>query len=149
MVLGALADDTVIIQTEALRAMNQDCQLISSDQSWSIHNHTAGEGPIIIGVASSDLTVTEIKEAIQAAPVSATDVPAIEHAKRRVRTIGQFPGLNTDEVLMNGMQVRTRFPILRSAEQSWPQFWAFQKSGAPLTTGTVVIGQGKQYGRWK
>ena len=146
--LLTLADVTVLVQDSQI-ALQQDYQHISADYEVSLRGHTAGEGPITIGVSSTELTVAEIKEAIVAAPQSQTDFPAVEHAKRPVRIVGSFPGLSTDEVLNDGRAFRVRFHQQIPAGKNLPNLFAFNRSGGPLTTGAIILATAKHYGLWK
>ncbi len=146
--LGTLANDTVVFETSPI-TLEQDLQFVSGDFWCSYNNHTAGEGPLEIGLATEDLTVTEVEEALEAQPLSQFDVPAIEHARRPVRTIGVFPGLATEETLNDGKSIRKRLTVQIPAGKALPKIWVMNRSGAALTTGTIVHIRGKWYGRWK
>ena len=104
--LGALADGVVAVG--ALLDLTQDANLISADLSWSFRGHTAGEGPIRVGLANSVLSVGEIGEALDASPNSQDDRIAVERTQRPVRESGQFPGLASLEILKNGDIFRTK-----------------------------------------
>ncbi len=120
---------------------------ISMDARVAIRNVTAGEGPIVVGVAHSDYTAAEIEECLEAvASWDRGDKIALEQAARKVRTVGTFSNVGTEEVLNNGMETRTRlgFMLEPGTTLDW---WAWNKSGAALTTGAVVEANGQVWAR--
>ena len=143
--VGALSNDA--IASAALTGVVDDHYEISADLQWSIRDHTAGEGPIQVGVTSGDLTQAEVLEALAASPTGRSDRIAKERSSRPVRRVGFFAGLNTEEVLNDGKSIRTR--------TKWPaddtdalSAWAVNRSGATLTTGTILTVVGNVYIRW-
>ncbi len=98
--LATLASDAVKLSTAP--TLNQDVLIHSVDTIQSMRDLTVGEGPIEFGVAEASLTVTEIAEALDAAPTHSNDIPAVEHAKRKVRTIGFFSGVTVEEKFNEG-----------------------------------------------
>ena len=121
---------------------------ISCDLYWSLFNHTAGEGPIIVGLAHNDYTDTEVAENLnQSGMEDPGDKIAQEAGRRLVRRAGQFSGVSTDEVLNDGKAKRTRLGFVITDGFSLA-FWAQNKSNSSLTTGAVVNVNGKIYGRW-
>lgn len=145
-VLGTLADGTVL--RSGLTALTDDFWFQAADLSWAIDGHTIAEGPIVVGIAHGDLSVTEIKEAIEAKPTNRGDVVAREQARRPVRIIGQFSGDTANEKLNDGKPIRT--PVkMYVAEGVELNMFSFNKSGAPLTTGATINIQGYLYGSWK
>ena len=147
IVLSTLADDTIIQQSDSITLI-QDFFVLSADTEWTMRGHTAGEGPLDVGFAMG-LTVSEINEKLDARPTSKFDVPAIEHARRRVRVAGAFAGLNTEEVLNDGKKIRTKLGWLIPAGQALPSPWCRNRSGGTLTTGTVILPYTKYYGYWR
>ncbi len=143
---GALADNTVFAQV--LTQLSQDLWVHKAKLSWTLRNLTPGEGPIYVGLASNDLSVTEIKEAIEAKPVSSSDRIAKERAGRPVRQVGQFNGLAEAESLNDGKPIHTRckFALANSAEVN---AYVMNQSGAALTTGSGVEVNGHIFGTWK
>ncbi len=146
LALGTLADGVII--STALTAFGQTrVSLISADISWSIDGLTANEGPIEIGLGSSNLSNTETGEALDASPTSQTDIIAMERSRRPVRRVGQFPGQSANESLKDGDQIRTtlKFPVNEGVELN---LWARNRSGATLTTGAIVRVSGTLFMRW-
>ncbi len=147
LTLGTLADLTAFI-TSTVSGFGEDIYVLSVDALWALHTHTAGEGPISVGLAHGDLTVTEIKENLQAEMTDPDDIIAKERSRRPVRKSGIFSGLNTEEALANGEQIRTKVKFSVGDGHNL-NAWAFNQSGAALTTGTVIQVIGTIYGRWQ
>jgi len=145
--LGALANSTVVLDTAI--TMAEALNYKSCDVVISISGLTPTEGPITIGLADPGLTVTEIGEAVDAAPVSSTDYPAVEHAKRPVRKICTFAGQLANETFNDGRKKRVRLRLSVADGTSLPRFWAQNRSGATLTTGAIVKIDAVHYGNWK
>lgn len=149
--LGTLGANIAIEATGVTLAM--DCKWISADILATLDNLTEGEGPVMLGVAPANMTVTEIKEALEASPTTKWDFPAVEHAMRPVRLLGQFgQALAAGGLIFNnGNKKRVRLPIsvIISAGDKLPQFFAWNRSGASLTTGAVVRFQANHYITWR
>ncbi len=142
---GNLAADAFVATN--LTAIAQDAQFVSTDVYISMEAHTAGEGPVQVGIANSDLSTAEIGECLDSVPASQSDIIAIEQARRPVRNVGVLPGLNTDEVLKNGEPTRIKLQW-RIRGSSDLQAWIRNKSSSPLTTGSLIKVWGKVYLRW-
>lgn len=142
--VGALADDT-ITDLELLGTLSEDLFLISAELSWALNNHTAGEGPIMVGLADSDYSITEIGECLDATPLTPDDRVAMERVRRKVRRVGSFPGLATEEVLEDGVQKKTP---LKWATGTGLQLFVKNNSGSVLTTGSFVRVWGTIHARW-
>ncbi len=121
---------------------------MSAKLTWSVFNLTAGEGPINVGIATDDLTVAQIQEAINASPSSRSDYVAFEQASRPVRQAGVFSGLSTEETLNEGRAVRTKLGIA-VANNNDPVFYANNVSGAALTTGASLRVIGHLIVKWQ
>lgn len=147
IVLSTLADDTVICNN--LYQPDDDFYCVSMDIAVAMRAHTAGEGPIYIGANHGDYSVTEIKECLQAQTnyTSPNLLVENEQRKRKVRRIGVFHGLGTEEVLFDGNEKRIPLRFKIGASKNL-QLYAHNQSGAALTTGTVVEASGVLYGRW-
>lgn len=146
LALGALTVGTVI--AGALTNFGQTrVYCVSADLTYSINNHTATEGPIRVGLASNNLTVTEIAEKLDARPTSQTDVISMERSRRPVRDSGKFSGLETEEVLFDGQEKRVtlKFAVNEGVELA---VWARNEDTATFTTGTIVHVTGTLYMRW-
>ncbi len=96
---------------------------------------TAGEGPITVGFAHSDYTVTEIKEAIESAlSISVGDKVAQEKANRLVRVIGEISA--AEPMLNEGMPVKTRLNWLIPIGK-FVNLFAYNNNSGALTTGAI------------
>ncbi len=146
LALSTLADDTVV--TTAPITFGEDIYCISIDASYAMEAATSGEGPIAIGWAHGDLIVAEIKEAIVAAVTDPSDIIASEHARRPVRKVGMFPVAASETTIAHGDIVRTPLKFTINDTKSI-KLWAFNKSGATLTTGAIVNCSGTLFGRWR
>ncbi len=109
------------------------------DGTWTIQDLTAGEGPITVGFAFDDYSVTEVKECLEiGASINLGDKIAQEKANRLVRIVGTF--VNSDP-LQNGMRIKTRLNWAVPNGHSFIIF-AYNESGSALSTGAFVNFQG-------
>ena len=149
LALTNLTSNTVI--TNNLIDNVEDVYWTSADLTLALRGTTSNEGPIGFGVANGDLSVTEISEAIAAAPTGPDDIIQNERARRPVRNFCTFQVSTTtgeDEVVNNGNVKRYRIKMA-IGENSSLVTWAQNRSGAQLTTGAEVIISGKLYGYWR
>ncbi len=146
--LATLGDG--IVTAGAILAANflEDFYCISIDSYWSLRNADAGEGPLLVGFAHGDLTVTEIKEALEAEMVEPDNIIAKERSRRPVRKSGKFRGLNTEEVLNLGVEIRTKLRFSVGSGHTLDA-WLQNRSGAALAGGTTLAADGTLYGRWQ
>ncbi len=146
LVLSTLASNA-LVRGALSDTVDDSVYAISQDARVGLRNLTPGEGPIVVGVAHSDYTAAEIEECLEAVTSwDRGDKIALEQAGRKVRTVGTFSGVNAEEVLNNGMPVRTRlgFMLEPGTTLAW---WAWNKSGATLTTGGIVEANGQVWAR--
>ncbi len=139
--LSTLASVTVLT-TSLIGTSDTAYRLMSLDTTWSLQGFTAGEGPIIVGVAFGDYTVTEIKENIEAAAsINLGNKIAQEQANRLIRQIASFA--STEEA-NNALKVRTKLnwavPI-----GSAVSLFAYNDGAATLTTGSRVSVAGNMW----
>ncbi len=148
LTLGALGLETAI--TQALTVLADDFWVQSADLAWTIRLLTSLEGPVALGLANGDLSVAEIKEAINASPVSRSDIIAREQARRPIREVGQVSADSDGGVLQlnDGQPVRTSVKMYL-AEGTELNAFAFNQTGVALTTGAIVRIWGTLYGTWK
>ncbi len=126
----------------------EDLFCISCDINVALRDHTAGEGPIEFGLAHGDYSAAEIEECLSVSLLSPDNKIEGERARRLVRRIGYFAGLSTEEVFNNG--VPKRVPLRwTQGDGTQMDMWAANRSGAALTTGTILEFQGTMYGRWQ
>ncbi len=138
LALGTLASVTAIAGPVYGNA-DGAYRIMSLSGTWSTENHTAGEGPIVVGFAHGDYTVTEIKEFIESgASISIGNKIANEQANRLIRRVGTFSGLLTEETLNDGKVIKTRLNWAIPIGTNLNMFAYFDGSDANLTTGTFV-----------
>lgn len=138
LALSTLADQTVI--KADLTDVDREQFLLSAKGVYTLAGLTEGEGPIMIGFAHGDYTTAEIAECISATGSWASaDQIAQEQARRKVRIIGEFSGNETDEVLNDGLKVKTVLKFMLQEGQNLA-LWAMNRSGGSLTTGAVLKG---------
>ncbi len=108
---------------------------VSVNGIHSILGLTAGEGPVTVGFAHSDYSVTEIKEAIESAlSISVGDKVAQEKSNRLVRVIGEVSA--EEPVLNDGKPMKTRLNWLIPIGKAVNMF-AYNNNSSPLTTGGI------------
>ncbi len=109
--------------------------------SWSMIGFTpvSADGPVLVGIAHSDYTDAEIQENIELnTNWSQGDQIAQEQGRRKVRIVGTFQNLaSLDQAatLNDGKAIRTKCGWMLTTGQSI-RYWAFNKGGSPLTTGS-------------
>ncbi len=102
----------------------------------SLTDLTANEGPIVVGYAHSDYSVTEIKEALEASnAIDVGDKIANEKANRLVRVVGTMNEVR--ESLNDGRPITTKLNWLMSIGDSVNLF-AYNDGPALLTTNAIV-----------
>ncbi len=136
--LGALATLSVAGTATIIDAARlQGMRIKKAKVGVTFKDKTAGEGPLLVGMASVDLSNAEIAEALVADPQSARDSPANERANRQIYPIAMLPaGLaHAEEV----QYLRTlRYPWKRIMEGNGLKMFVFNMDTATLTTGCVV-----------
>ncbi len=118
-------------------------RIMSLSSVWALRGHTGGEGPLHVGYAHGDYTVTEIKEFMESASaISIGNKILNEQANRQIRHVGTFNGLLTEEVLNDGKPIKTRLNWAIPIGVNLNMF-LYNDSGAALTTGSIVDCTGK------
>ena len=145
LALGGLANDTAIKQ--AIIDLVDDFYCYSAQAVWTLRDLAPGQGPIDVGFCDGNYTTLQILEALDASPVGKSDKISLEKTKRDIRPVGSFPGTTESEALKNGETVYRKllFPISSS---SIFECYAVNRSGAVLTTGSVVHVAGNLTGWW-
>ncbi len=144
--LSTLASNTVLASNSD--AFGREAFVVSTDLYWSIRGLTATEGPIVVGVAHNDYSVAEIQEALSVTGMEDPgDQIAKEQGRRLVRRSGQFSGVAANEALNDGKLIRTRLRFMVQ-ELFGLSFFAWNISGATLTTGATIEIHGKVFLRW-
>ncbi len=139
-----------MLSTPTIDSIEQDFDIVTTHATWSLRNHTAGEGPIDVGIAEQGYSVGEIAEALDASPLSQYG-PEYERSRRKVRRAGTFSGVGAEETLNDGLPLKTKLFVRGFAHSTFAvmRLWAQNRSGAALTTGTVLVVTGTHWGRWK
>ncbi len=115
-------------------------RLVSVDMIHSMVGLTAGEGPITVGYAHGDYSVTEIKEWMEAtAAISTGNKIAQEQSGRLIRRVGEFVGTNSS--LNDGMSMKTKLNWL-IAIGDVVNLFAYNNSSGALTTGAIQNASG-------
>ena len=147
--LGTLVSG-VAVEVVTVDSLEQDFHIVSTDLLCSIRDHTAGEGPLDFGLAQQGYTVTEIVECLDASPLSQYG-PEMERSRRKVRVYGRFDGNDTDEEVNDGEPIRKKMFLRAFGHSTFAAalVWVVNRSGATLTTGTVLNIQGTHWGCWQ
>ncbi len=145
--LGTLASGVVVaINTDQFE---REFYAISADLWWNLRGGTPGEGPLEVGLAHGDYTVTEVKEKLDLTGMEdPSDKISQERGRRLVRRTAKFNYIAAAETLNDGKEIRTPVRMMLAGSVATIQFWAHNLSGSPLTTGGVIQVSGKIYGRW-
>ncbi len=149
---GSLAASTLasndVISGNLVAVGDEEFRLLSLTGLWSLRGATAGEGPLMFGVAHSDYTDAEIEECLEVSTgLTRGDKVAQEQASRLVRRIGQFPVSSAAESFREGEVIKTRLNWHITEGQTL-KAWIWNKSGAALTTGALVLFNGDAVIRW-
>ena len=148
--MGTLADITSIV-ADIGGNFDEDAYIISIDALWQLRNNTVGEGPLEVGFCHGVYTQVEVDEwQEQSSDFSSPHVnPLLQETQRRkIRTAGSFSGNAAEEVLNNGMPIRTKMKFTIADGESI-RMWAYNRAGSTRTTGADVIVSGTVYGRWR
>lgn len=145
--LATLADNTILLQA-LTAALGEDLYIISVDILLSIHDHTPGEVPIYVGLAHSDLSITEVAQYLDSDNINPDDIIAKERSRRPVRRIGVFNRNDSEMELNNGVKIRQiiKFSVGNGFTLN---LYVKNDSGAALTTGSFIDISGVIYGRWQ
>ncbi len=136
LALLTLANLTALISNTNIDASrDQGVRIKQLKVAATIKGLTAGEGPIVWGLAL-ELTAVEIAECLLADPQAMQDTDAADKANRRVFPIGVFT-MDTASDDPQGFR-EVGFPWKEIPEESTLKFYAWNTSGAALTTGAKI-----------
>lgn len=147
--LSTLADATAIKATSGGLSgdMQEDFRIIKSEIFVYVEGHTQTEGPITIGICDAELSVTEIAECLDLnGPVDRNDHLNAERVMRPVFELCQIGELSL-EIPNNNLPIEKTLRWTFPAAEGWDWF-AYNDSGAALTTGTIVRIRAKHFGVW-
>lgn len=138
-----------LLGADLFPSVDGDFYVVSVKGNWTIKDQTAGEGPIIVGFAHGDYTDAEIEEWYEVTgEFIRGDKIANERARRRCRESGAFQCKDQQpETLNDGNPQNTPMRFVIEDGQNI-KFWAYNDSGATLTTGAIVEFRGKVFGRY-
>ncbi len=146
LALGTLADSTVIV-TNLLASLGEKFYFHSITALCGLRDAQAGEGPIDIGYAHGNLSTTEIKENLTVNLADPDDIIAREQSRRPVRKVGQFAVIGDSASLNDGQPLKRAIRFSVGSGHAIKLF-AYNRSGAALTTGSSVVVDGTIHGRW-
>ncbi len=130
----------IVITGDVVGAADGAYRVVTCKGTWGITELAATEGPITVGFAHSDYSVTEIKECLEAAAaISKGDKVAQEQANRLVRVVGVLNGGDTQ--LNDGKPISTRLNWLITIGDTLKLF-AYNDGSDNLTTGANVTFMG-------
>ncbi len=143
--LGTLAADTVL-GANVVDVLTEKAWLSSVKARWSMENWTdaTNVGPILVGVAHSDYSDTEIEEWIEnAASWKQGDKVSQEIARRKIREVGMFQTPRTAAataiaVLNQGSPITTKCNWQLITGQTL-KIWTFNTGGAAVATTDPAI----------
>lgn len=146
--LGTLANGAAIKATGGQLAITEDFRIIKTEYLISFEGKTADENIITIGLADNELSVTEIAECLAVdGPLDRNDHLKNEQVMRPVWELAQL-GAGTNGVIPDtGLPGERNLRWTFSDTDGWTWF-AYNESGAALTTGTVVRIRAKHFGVW-
>ncbi len=132
----ALSNSLTAVAINAYRAVSLSC-------SWSIFGIAGTDGPVTVGYAHSDYSVTEIKECLESnASIDRGDKIAMEQSNRLIRIVGTFlPGGQAS--LNDGRPVKTRLNWYIGTGDTVNVF--VMNEGITMTTGALVNLNGQMY----
>ncbi len=141
-VLSTLATDTAIV-TGITGAAVGSYRAISVKGTWNVSSLVEGEGPLTVGLAHGDYSITEIKECLESfQSIDPGEKIAQERGNRLVRIVGVLTGkLNS---LNNGIKISTRLNWLIVPGDLINMF-VYNEGTASLTTGAIVNLQGDMW----
>lgn len=146
--LGTLGSNTVLAVPLLGSVFGEDIFIVSVDVLASIRGLTTTEGPLVLGLAHSNLTVAEVAEALAAEVTDPDDFIARERARRPVRRFGLFNDGSANQVINDGKMLRV--PVRFSVGDNHDlDIFVMNRSGATLTTGAIIPFQGTIFGRWQ
>ncbi len=151
LTLGTLALNAVLTTGLLDSSFDDDIYIISADVQFNLRNQTDAEGPIHVGLAHSDYSVTEILEFLDVDPTERHDLIAQERVRRgkRIRKFGGFRVSESTDVhfyLAHGEMIRKPMKFAVN-EGKQVNVYAVNR-GSGVSTGRVVNVSGTLFCRW-
>ncbi|CAN8138849.1 hypothetical protein THIOSC15_1170001 [uncultured Thiomicrorhabdus sp.] len=144
--LGTLGNRTAITIDTSRSSHNDlgdDFRIIKMEVTAAWNGWTAGEGPVLIGLASGELTVAEIAECLESAPSDRNSHDAMASAHWPVWPLGFVNGYNGETRITVEKTIRWTF-----SDPEAFQFFAYNMDAGSLTTGSSVTILAKIFGVW-
>ncbi len=135
--IATLAKNTGIIS--ASPALTRGGKMLSYSANGGLNGATLGDGPLIFGVMSGDLTLAELEAYLELeGPLTPADVTASEVASRgkRIRVLGTLSASNPEVALDNRKMSGLRFAEAAETTNAW-NTWVYNP-GAAFTTGATL-----------
>ncbi len=104
------------------------------------------KGPIVVGFAASSLTLTEVKECLDADPQGPDDIPAADQANRKVWPVWMMPAATELDNRNIREMVEIYWPYKEVAENVPFQAWAQNIDGSAVSA--LIVIQMAFYGIW-
>ncbi len=155
--LGTLGSVTAIASgIDDGSALTTSLFIMSVHASWTLKGFTrgSGDGPIVVGFAHGDYSVTEIKEALEVALLGPASKIEQERSRRLVRQVGilqprgQTSGAADEMAQLNdGDIVKTKLNWVIEEGQTLNVF-AYNSGSGALATGAIQETVGSVFGRW-
>ncbi len=131
--LAALTGITTGLEIDGSREQGVRIRQLKAAISFS--GKTTGEGGILVGF-STDLSATELTEALVADPQGISDIPATEQGNRKVFPVWLIGSSQVAGVLPLEQELREiNYPWKQIDEGSGIQLFAFNLGSGALTTG--------------
>ncbi len=135
--LGTLAKNTGILS--AAPSVTRGGKILSTSINGGLNGFTAGEGPLLYGQMSSDLSLAELEAYLELeGPLSPTDIVSSEVASRgkHIRILGTLSTQRDWIDLANHSMSGLKFSEAGEATGCWTSF--IYNLGTALTTGAIV-----------
>lgn len=143
--IGVLTASETTLIGDYTGVMVEDFRILRADYYLSLIGATAEKGPLILGLASGDLTGVQISECIGALPLGPDSSEPLEHSHRTV-FLWDILGEKSDG---------SRTTVKGSNSVRWtfgdPKGWAlflYNSDTAEFTTGATLRGVVKYFGVW-
>jgi len=148
--LGALGSQVVIKESTPV-PITDDFRMLKNMAFIRLAGATSveGDGPIVVGICNNDLSVTAIKEALEAAgPLSRNDRDKDEAASRVVFPIVMLefsPQIEADQAVFDPTEFTKAWTYSKGIGWSW---FAYNLGAGALTTGATIRILNTSFGVW-
>lgn len=142
--LGTLGAALALIV--ATKVVTTNFRLIKAEGWLHWQDATTEEGPLMIGIARGNLTVTQIKEALDSDVLSPASTEANEQAMRPIFLFDEM--LKADVASTKHSAYVSKTIRWTFTENVGFQLFCFNINTGALTTGSSIRGRMKYYGVW-